>query len=194
LSRGNNSNLSCSVQAQKAKCSVSTQTTVPAQQADEAKISLTQLIDLLSRVLSLCNHSDSTNVKETITKLAAETFNLNPSAEAYSRDTNPHCLVMSDASNPQNTESQAVTTSDNSAPILSLETAIEDSDTYTKDRQITPSPILGGAILKKKYKSNSLRPSPVIGGKPRLMTMGKQQRSFLKASATSLKDSSGKCQ
>ena len=192
LSGGNNSNLSYSAQAQKAKCSVSTQTTEPTQQTVEAKISLTQLIDLLSRVLSLCNNSDSTATKETITKIAAETFKLNPSAE--SRDTSALGLVVPETSNPQNTETQAVMPSHDPAPMLSLETAMDDSDIFIEDGQITPSPILGGAISKKKQKTYPLRPSPVIGGKPQPKTTGKQQRIFLKAAVTSLKHNPGKCQ
>ncbi len=192
MSGGNNSNLSYSAQAQKSKCSVSTQTTEPVQQSLEAKISLTQLIDLLSRVLSLCNNSDSTATKETITKIAAETFKLNPSAEL--QDTSAFCSVLPETSNPQNTEAQAVRPSDDPAPMLSLETAMDDSDVFVEDGQITPSPILGGAISKKKQKTYSLRPSPVIGGKPQPKIMGKQQRTFLKAAVTSLKHSPRKCQ
>ena len=105
------------------------------------------------------------------------------------RNTSPLCLVVPETSNPHNTESQAVMPSDDSAPMLTLETAMDDSDMFTEYGQVTPSPILGGAISKKKQKTDLLRPSPVIGGKQQPKTMGKQQRIFLKAAVTSLKHS-----
>jgi hypothetical protein len=78
--------------------------------------------------------------------------------------------------------------------MLSLETAMDDSDLLVEHGQITPSPTLGGAISKKKQKIYLLCPSPVIGGKPPPKIMGNQQRILLKAAVTSLKHGPGKCQ
>jgi len=166
----NNFNAPLPVQTQTIKHSLGTQTTRPAQQPVEPNVSLSQLIDLLSRVLSLCHYPDMITAKETISKLAAETFsNIQPPktishnmASSYAAATavpvvcNTNPLHLRSAGAPHST--------------LAAETVM---DTCTETVQLNPSPIIGGHHLKKKLVSDTVRPSPVIGGKSRQTVTGK---------------------
>lgn len=191
-SMANNFKSSHSAPAQITKHSVSTQTTGPAQQPLEANISLTQLIHLLSQVLSLCNNSDSATAKETISKLAADTFKLFPSPEADPCEGDPPCSAVAAATNSENISSQPTAPHGVSAPVSAMEATVNDFDMCADNDQINPSPVLGGPSSKKKFRTDTIRPSPVIGGKSRQMMVGKQQKILTKASETSRKPNQGK--
>jgi hypothetical protein len=123
----------------------------------------------LPQVLPLCHYPDIITAKETISKLAAETFsNIQPPeiichnmASSYAAatavpvvcDTNP--LPLRSAGAPHST--------------LAAETVM---DTCTGNVQLNPSPIIGGHHLRKKLVSDTVRPSPVIRGKSRKTVTG----------------------
>ena len=189
-----NFNVPHSVPAKPIKCSVGTQTTGPAlavQQPAEPNISLSQLIDLLSRVLSLCHYPDMASAKETVSKLAAETFNNIPSPKTIPHNMSPPCAAATTAPILQECNSLPMKSVGAPHSAQTLETAM---DTCTEDVQVNPSPIIGGHYLKKKPASDILRPSPIIGGKSRQAMAGKSLKAPSKALTISSKHNTGKCQ
>ena len=117
--------------------------------SDMGSVSVTKLVELLSRVLCLCGNTANINIVETVAKIAEDIFKA-PEQSTISTDNaqlpvkpspKPHAASLHEPG-PIETE-----------PVM-METEIE------------PSPIIGGQYLLNKTKhSSKAQPPPTLGGK-----------------------------
>jgi len=111
-------------------------------------ISVTKLIELLSKVLCLCGNTANIDIVEAVTRIAKETFsasNLPTPLERVVKNIEP-------------------TSEFQTAPSCRAEPA--DADVEMMDSELEPSPVIGGQYLLRNSKhSNRLQRTTTIGSK-----------------------------